>query len=177
MWVRNKQGFTIVELLIVIVVIAILAAISIVAYNGMQQRARDTQRKSDISAVVKALSMSGVDKGPMHTGSGCGSSGNGSGWLNYAYPSPGSDINECLKASGHLSIDIKDPKDTASGCAIGNLNCRKYMKYTCPQAGSVKTYIFANLEGVGHTASDTDGTCAPLADTEYGMNYFVKIDH
>lgn len=40
---RNKQGgFTIVELLIVIVVIAILAAITIVAYNGIQNRAKTT---------------------------------------------------------------------------------------------------------------------------------------
>lgn len=36
----NQKGFTIVELLIVIVVIAILAAISIVAYTGIQNRAR-----------------------------------------------------------------------------------------------------------------------------------------
>ena len=34
-WAKNKQAFTIVELLIVIVVIAILAAITIVAYTGI----------------------------------------------------------------------------------------------------------------------------------------------
>ena len=40
---RGVKGFTIVELLIVIVVIAILAAISIVAYNGIQSRANNTK--------------------------------------------------------------------------------------------------------------------------------------
>ena len=40
MWGRRKRGFTIVELLIVIVVIATLAAITVVAYDGIQQRAR-----------------------------------------------------------------------------------------------------------------------------------------
>ena len=44
-WAYQKQtGFTIVELLIVIVVIGILAAITIVAYNGVQQRAHNTAR-------------------------------------------------------------------------------------------------------------------------------------
>jgi prepilin-type N-terminal cleavage/methylation domain-containing protein len=43
--IRYKQtGFTIVELLIVIVIIGILAAITIVAYNGIQQRAKNSQR-------------------------------------------------------------------------------------------------------------------------------------
>ena len=39
---KTRSGFTIVELLIVIVIIAILAAITVVAYNGIQQRARDS---------------------------------------------------------------------------------------------------------------------------------------
>lgn len=44
-----RNGFTIVELLIVIVVIAILAAVSFVAYSGIQNKAADTAVKSDLS--------------------------------------------------------------------------------------------------------------------------------
>ncbi len=48
---KNNRGFTIVELLIVIVDIGILAALVIVTYNGIQQKARDTERKTDIKAL------------------------------------------------------------------------------------------------------------------------------
>jgi len=41
---KTKSGFTIVELLIVIVVIGILAAITVVSYNSVQQRANNTRR-------------------------------------------------------------------------------------------------------------------------------------
>lgn len=46
--IRHQAGFTIVELLIVIVVIGILAAITVVAYNGIQNRANDTAVQSDL---------------------------------------------------------------------------------------------------------------------------------
>jgi prepilin-type N-terminal cleavage/methylation domain-containing protein len=48
---KNVKGFTIVELLIVIVVIGILAALVVTTYNGIQQKARDTERKTDINAI------------------------------------------------------------------------------------------------------------------------------
>ena len=47
------QGFTIVELLIVIVVIAILAAIAIAAYSGITNRAYDTAVRSDFANFIK----------------------------------------------------------------------------------------------------------------------------
>lgn len=52
---KKANAFTIVELLIVIVVIAILAAISIVAYTGIQQRANNTAIKSAASQAFKAV--------------------------------------------------------------------------------------------------------------------------
>lgn len=49
------SAFTIVELLIVIVVISVLAAISIVAYNGIQDRALNSNIVSASSQAAKAL--------------------------------------------------------------------------------------------------------------------------
>ena len=50
---KKERGFTIVELLIVIVVIAILAAITIVAYNGIQNRAKASSAQSLANNVAK----------------------------------------------------------------------------------------------------------------------------
>lgn len=50
-----RRGFTIVELLIVIVVIAILAAISIVTYRGVTGRAAETVLKSDLRQAATQL--------------------------------------------------------------------------------------------------------------------------
>lgn len=49
----KNQGFTIVELLIVVVVIAILAAITIVSYNGITSRANHSASKSAAATLQK----------------------------------------------------------------------------------------------------------------------------
>lgn len=55
MVIRHRtSGFTIVELLIVIVVIGILAAIVIVAYNGVTKRAQTSSLQSDVAAMDNA---------------------------------------------------------------------------------------------------------------------------
>lgn len=67
MYKQSKGGFTIVELLIVIVVIAILAAITIVAYNGVTQRTKENTAKlaaAQVSHKVKAYSAVNSDDYP-----------------------------------------------------------------------------------------------------------------
>ncbi len=50
-----RRGFTVVELLIVIVVIGILAAITIVSYNGVQRRAADGVTRTTVADAYKIL--------------------------------------------------------------------------------------------------------------------------
>lgn len=60
---KRNQGFTIVELLIVIVVIGILAALVLNSFTGVQARARDTERRTDINAIATQLEVYYNDNG------------------------------------------------------------------------------------------------------------------
>ncbi len=60
---KQYPGFTIVELLIVIVIIGILAVITVVAYNGIQDRAYNTAVQNDLNAFAKKISLEGVEPG------------------------------------------------------------------------------------------------------------------
>lgn len=60
---QRQSGFTIVELLIVIVIIGILATLVIVTFSGVQQKARDSERKTDINAIAGQLEAAYANKG------------------------------------------------------------------------------------------------------------------
>jgi len=52
---KKQKGFTLVELLIVIIIIGILATLVIVTFTGVQQKARDAKRQTDINALKTQL--------------------------------------------------------------------------------------------------------------------------
>lgn len=54
-WARKQTGFTIVELLIVIVVIGVLAAITIATFNGVQARSENTKTVNAVTAYARAI--------------------------------------------------------------------------------------------------------------------------
>lgn len=94
-----RDGFTIVELLIVIVVIAILASITVTAYRGVQNRAQDSRRVNDLKSIVKALELYKIDNGVYPTAAGSGL-GLQQGWETSAREAPGEFI-AALKFSSY----------------------------------------------------------------------------
>jgi len=88
---KTISGFTIVELLIVIVVVAILAAISIVAYNGIQTRANNAQTIDAAKQYIKAFNLYAIDNSDYPNANGC---------LGNNYPAPN---NRCLSQAGASS--------------------------------------------------------------------------
>lgn len=51
----GKKGFTLVELLVVVTIIAVLSVIGMVVYSGVSARARDTRRMAEIDAIQTAM--------------------------------------------------------------------------------------------------------------------------
>lgn len=98
------------ELLIVIVIIAILAAITVVAYNGIQERARDSQRLQDAKTIEKALRIYLVNNGelPVHTAVG------GSGTWEQSHSEPANQFIETLTSTDTISKVPVDPKNIST---------------------------------------------------------------
>ena len=71
---KSKSGFTIVELLIVIVVIGVLASITVVAFNGVKARAQIASSQSDLKRNMKQLLSYKAERGswPDSTTNACG---------------------------------------------------------------------------------------------------------
>lgn len=166
---KNSHGFTIVELLIVIVVIGILAAITIVAFTGVQQRARDSQRMSDMANLAKAIRLYEAQHGDF-VEDGCGN-GTGSGWLHSSYTGPPlRSINNCLIDAKVIAKPIIDPSGLSS-CNNG-ADCHAYLKASC----AAGTWVLANLESRPQNPTYTDDKCYPAWDAAYGINYSVKVN-
>ncbi len=189
-----KRGFTVVELVIVIAVIAILVVITSVSYVGVQEQARDTQLKDAASKVVGAIQVFYAKKGHFPIG-GSGSSaaigagtectaGSGSGILATGFYT--CTVEDTLRASGYLPTDFTKnlPPNTVytSGASVNRsiwveprpstTNPTKVMVFYAMENPSTEdtTAFNKQLVACGYTVS----TIAPR-DT-YGMRGGICAD-
>lgn len=155
---KTTSGFTIVELLIVIVVIAILAAITIVAYNGIQARASDSRILAGVNQVEKALKLWSADngsaiKGGLNStvasgGSACTDGQNG--W--FGSGSYICTVEDTLVAAKLLPSGFSQKLPANTYYSPGSGGRLALMFYSCAPAGAGKWAIYWTLQAP--TASD-----------------------
>lgn len=178
MWAKQK-GFTIVELLIVIVVIAILAAISIVAYNGIQARSNDARIRSAVNQLEKAMIAWSVDNGSMiRGGSGSTVAAGVNGCTDGAYGWFGSGNYTCSAEDTLVSGKVIPsgftaalPKNTYANTSATNGRFA-LMLYGC---GTGKYILFWTLQVP--TTDDTAQYTSARTECGYGSNDTFRTNY
>lgn len=135
----NSQGFTIVELLIVIVIIGILAALVIVAYGGIQSRARDAGRIQKVKEITKAIEAYYVDYGyyPQIQDGSSNETSCGSQTENWGHCDRNKTLSDALSA--YMKIDP---------VSLSNVDPGTYYYYTSQASNNWQYYgIMVSLEG------------------------------
>lgn len=159
----SRAGFTIVELLVVIVVIGVLAAITIVSYSGVSSRAKDTSALSDLNNISRQLELFNVD--------------------NNNYPStlstkctiaPDSASNKCVKLSLSNSSIIYGSNNSASPKTyyaeiIDGNNCYRVTNDTTPTKDTCRW-----IAGVGSLSSRTFVYYQDLSDASWATSNSVN---
>jgi len=159
----KHKGFTFIEILVVITIIAILVMIGAVSYGSINKRSRDARRKSDIEQLRSALEMYRADTG-YYPDSGPGS-------FTMITSTDGSMTTFRSDLSAYITRFPTDPADdTVYGYQIlmSDLRGSHYYGYCVAAALEAES---DRTDRIGESANSGDNACAvALPDSyDYGM--------
>ena len=144
----NNKGFTIVELLIVVIVIAILATITLVSFNNITGRANQSAADAAVSTFVKKAELFAAD----------GSTGR--------YPVNAAALNSSAN-SWHITSGFDYTTETATPWGLSNADKNRVTVATCPASATATNITGLRVYGwnftsspAGATLKQTLGTCA-----------------
>lgn len=142
---NNPQGFTLIELMVVVTIIAFLSVIGIVSFTNVQAQARDGRRRADIDAIATALESN-------RTGA------------------PGSETYPTYGASIFANNQQPyDPVDTTKTGGVITYNGNNYQYVVTTNTSDPKFVACARLEkGNGNSSS---GTSVVTAGT---LNFYCR---
>ncbi|MEI6054347.1 MAG: prepilin-type N-terminal cleavage/methylation domain-containing protein [Candidatus Saccharibacteria bacterium] len=127
----KSKGFTIVELLVVIVVIGILAAITIVSYTGITTKAKASKALANANSVIDAATAYNAEKGSFPA-----ISGNTLAVGTYS----------SLPANGNLIVSATAPTDSTGETTIGYVVC---VVATVNTGAKITYWDYAKAGGAG----------------------------
>lgn len=185
-WRIRQAGFTIVELLIVIVVIAVLASITVVAYNGIQERSLDSRMESGVNQLEKAIRLWSTQTAELPKGgwssttalaAGASNCADGSGgWVTTGTYSCA--LEDMLVAKQLITSGFARSLPTNSAYASTD-GSRSLMFYPCGSSGRYALYWHLRSptaeDGNSLTYVESQG-CPSAPRTTYGMRAAKLLD-
>lgn len=153
-----RRGFTMVELLVVSVVIAILAAISIVAHHGVQNRAEETRLQADLRQAADQVAIDRV--------------------LNDGYPANAAAVNKGKGFSPSDSTRLQYSANSDSYCLTATSTRRDVCAlYISSDTGSVREGLCNGHEGPSSGDGTGDDTVTATPDACFAFNSGTITDY
>lgn len=163
---RRWSGFTIVELVVVMVIMAILLTLASFSISGSQANARDNQRNTDVAIIARGLETRYKEGNPRVTAP--------------SYVTPGSypDINEMAHIIGGSNNSFL-PNQVVGGYSNDALPGTSVESFSPPGAADTPYagFIIASCSGTCSSANDSSasGSAAGSAVTK-SQFYYEPID-
>lgn len=136
---KKREGFTLIELMVVVAIIGFLSTIGMVVFADAQARGRDTKRRGDIDSIAKTLEIHKTDSGgyqPLDTT-----------WFGSSGGLPTADPKGnlyCISATTDSTVTLSDPTDlwTTTSCPANY----SAVSDTVPSANSIAWRLCTYLE-------------------------------